>query len=155
MLDGSQTDEQIAARRRWFSVLARAPAADILARLAAAPALPAYRLLRGPEAGMTMLRGRMGGGGQEFNLGEMTLSRCSIQDEAGRVGHGYAAGRDLAQVELIARLDAVLQDAAAGAIYQKTVIDPLAAQQDAQNAAAEAKAVATDVKFFTLAAMRS
>jgi alpha-D-ribose 1-methylphosphonate 5-triphosphate synthase subunit PhnG len=155
MLEQGQTGLEIDARRRWLSVLARAPAAEIFSCLAAAPALPAYSLLRGPEAGMTMLRGRMGGGGQQFNLGEMTLSRCSIQDEAGRVGHGYAAGRDLRQVELIARLDAVLQDAEAGGIYQRVVVEPLAAQQDAIRAGVEAKAAATDVKFFTLAAMRS
>jgi len=155
MLAQDQAGSEIDARRRWLSVLARAKVSDIRAQLAAAPALPEYNLLRGPEAGMTMLRGRMGGGGQSFNLGEMTLSRCSIQDQAGRVGHGYAAGRDLAQVELIARLDAVLQDEEAGAIYHKTVIEPLAAQQDAQNEAAEARAAGTEVKFFTLAAMRS
>jgi alpha-D-ribose 1-methylphosphonate 5-triphosphate synthase subunit PhnG len=35
------------------------------------------------------------------------------------------------------------------------VVEPLAAAQAASRAAVEAKAVATEVKFFTLAAMRS
>jgi alpha-D-ribose 1-methylphosphonate 5-triphosphate synthase subunit PhnG len=104
---------------------------------------------------MTMLRGRMGGSGNAFNLGEMTLARCSIRDVAGRVGHGYAAGRDLEQVTLIARLDAILQDDELGEVFGRAVVEPLAAAQAARRAAIEAKAVATEVKFFTLAAMRS
>ncbi len=104
---------------------------------------------------MAMVRGRMGGGGAPFNLGEMTIARCSIRDAAGRVGHGYAAGRDLTQVELIARLDAAMQDAEFFAPYYRTVVEPLAAAQAERRAAVEAKAAATEVKFFTLAAMRS
>lgn len=104
---------------------------------------------------MAMVRGRMGGGGAPFNLGDMTIARCSIQDAAGRIGHGYAAGRDLAQVELIARLDAVLQDSELFTPFHRAVVEPLAAAQVERRAAVEAKAAATDVKFFTLAAMRS
>jgi alpha-D-ribose 1-methylphosphonate 5-triphosphate synthase subunit PhnG len=104
---------------------------------------------------MSMVRGRIGGGGQPFNLGEMTISRCSIRDAAGRIGHGYAAGRDLAQVELIARLDAVLQDDALRPAYEAAVLSPLRAAQAARRAETEARAAATEVKFFTLATMRS
>ena len=104
---------------------------------------------------MAMLRGRMGGAGDAFNLGEMTIARCSIRDAAGRIGHGYAAGRDLAKVELIARLDAALQEEALRPLYAAAVLDPLAVAQDAARAATEARAVATEVKFFTLATMRS
>lgn len=142
-------------RQHWLGVLARAARDEILRHLRQAPDLPEFTRLRGPEAGMAMVRGRMGGGGAPFNLGEMTMARCSIQDTAGRIGHGYAAGRDLAQVELIARLDAVMQDAALFTPYQRAVIEPLAAAQAAQRAAVEAKAAATEVKFFTLATMRS
>ena len=102
---------------------------------------------------MAMLRGRMGGAGDAFNLGEMTIARCSIRDAAGRIGHGYAAGRDLAKVELIARLDAALQEEALRPLYAAAVLDPLAVAQDAARAATEARAVATEVKFFTLATM--
>ncbi len=95
---------------------------------------------------MAMLRGRMGGAGDAFNLGEMTIARCSIRDIDGRIGHGYAAGRDFGQVELIARLDAALQDETLRPFYTAAVLDPLAT---------EARAVATEVKFFTLSTMRS
>jgi alpha-D-ribose 1-methylphosphonate 5-triphosphate synthase subunit PhnG len=147
-------DEKTSARQAWLGVLARASAAELAAGLRAAPDLPDFARLRGPEAGMAMVRGRIGGGGEKFNLGEMTIARCSIRDSAGRIGHGYAAGRDLAQVELIARLDAALQDPALHDVYAPLVRD-LAAAQAGRRAATEAKAAATEVKFFTLATMRS
>jgi alpha-D-ribose 1-methylphosphonate 5-triphosphate synthase subunit PhnG len=155
MLEYNLADERIQARQHWLGVLARATTAAMRTCLESAPALPEYVLLRGPEAGMTMLRGRMGGNGSAFNLGEMTLSRCSVRDGGGRVGHGYAAGRDLSQVTLIARLDAILQDDALGEAYQRVVVKPLAAEQTVQRASTEAKAIATEVRFFALAAMRS
>jgi alpha-D-ribose 1-methylphosphonate 5-triphosphate synthase subunit PhnG len=153
MFDDSPRAE-MTARQVWLGVLARASAAEIASGLRAKPDLPAYARLRGPEAGMAMVRGRIGGGGDAFNLGEMTMARCSIRDEAGRIGHGYAAGKDLAQVELIARLDAVLQDAGLHGVYDP-LVRSLAAAQAERRAAIEAKAAATEVKFFTLAAMRS
>ena len=72
-----------------------------------------YRVLRGPEAGLVMVRGRAGGGGAPFNLGEMTATRCTVRTEAGFVGHAYVAGRNERQAELAALADALLQDPAA------------------------------------------
>src|ERR1700761_2739323 len=88
------------ARRRWMAVLARAESAMIEAGLARCGTLPAYKCLRGPESGLVMVRGRIGGGGGPFNLGEMTVTRCSIRTEAGLVGHAYIAGRDEHRAEL-------------------------------------------------------
>lgn len=141
-------------RPDWLSLLSRASAAAIQACLADAQALPGFTRLRGPETGMTMVRGRAGGGGAAFNLGEMTMSRCSIRDEAGRIGHGYAAGRDGAQVELIARLDAALQDEALHKVFAEAVLVKLAQAEEARRAEIASHAAATDVQFFTLAAMR-
>jgi alpha-D-ribose 1-methylphosphonate 5-triphosphate synthase subunit PhnG len=147
-------ENEVTARQAWLGVLARASAAEIEDGLRGLPDLPGFARLRGPEAGMAMVRGRMGGGGDAFNLGEMTMARCSIRDDGGRVGHGYAAGRDLRQVELIARLDAVLQDPGLREVYEPLVRGLATAQAD-RRAATEAKAAATEVKFFTLATMRS
>lgn len=142
-------------RKTWFAVLARASGDELRAALAGAPDLPGFTRLRGPETGMAMVRGRAGGAGAAFNLGEMTVTRCSIRDSAGRVGHAYAAGRDGGQAELFARLDAVLQDSEFFAVYHAAVIAPLAAAQAARRLVTEKKAAATEVKFFTLATMRS
>jgi len=146
--------EPIFSRPAWLGVLARASATEIKTHLNSAPQLPGFTRLRGPESGMSMVRGRAGGGGAPFNLGEMTISRCSVRDEAGRIGHGYAAGRDHAQVELIARLDAALQEPVLYPAYCEAVLVPLANAQAARRAGEQARAAATEVKFFTLTAMR-
>ncbi len=57
-----------------------------------------------------MVRGRTGGGGAAFNLGEMTVTRCTVRTDAGFVGHAYVAGRDERQAEMAALADALLQD---------------------------------------------
>ena len=85
-----------AARRRWMSLLAKAPAARLGALLDGLGELPRHRLLRRPETGLVMVRGRMGGTGGAFNLGEMTVTRCTVQLDSGTVGHGYVGGRDRA-----------------------------------------------------------
>jgi alpha-D-ribose 1-methylphosphonate 5-triphosphate synthase subunit PhnG len=141
-------------RAVWLGVLARTGRDVLETHLRSAPALPDFTILRGAESGMAMLRGRIGGGGAAFNLGEITISRCSIRDATGAVGHGYAKGRDLAQVELIARLDAALQNTALRPQLLDRVIAPLAARITARRAATEAQAQETEVKFFTLATMR-
>ena len=69
-----------AARRRWMSVLARSSTAEITRLLDAAPAIPGHARLRGPETGLVMLRGRAGGTGAPFNLGEMTVARCTVRN---------------------------------------------------------------------------
>ena len=115
----------------------------------------AYRVLRGPEAGLVMVRGRTGGGGAPFNLGEMTVTRCTVRTEAGFVGHAYVAGRNERQAELAALADALLQDPLRQAALLEDVIEPLAAAQQARRDAVAAKAAATRVQFFAMRNMRS
>jgi len=143
------------ARQRWMSVLARADSASITACLAEAPTLPACTTLRGPESGLVMLRGRAGGGGQKFNLGEMSVTRCTVRSADGFIGHAYVQGRDAGQAELAARIDAALQDPARRPALEQAVIVPLATAQQQARAAAAARAAATRVQFFTMATMRT
>ena len=149
-MDDAGTDGR---RKHWMAVLARAKAAEIEAHLA--ETLPPHTRLRGPEVGLAMVRGRAGGTGAAFNVGVRTVTRCTVRDQAGRIGHAVIAGRDPRQAELAAALDAALQDLARQDRLQRAVIAPrYAAQQAARNATA-GKAAATRVAFFTLATMRS
>lgn len=138
----------------WLGILARSDVQSLSACLANAPPMPGYSLLRGPEIGMCMVRGRMGGGGNAFNLGEMTLARCTVRDESGQIGHGYIKGRDTKHVELIARLDAALQDATLYPVYETAVLLELVKMELARRDSVAAKAAATDVRFLTLSVMR-
>lgn len=99
-------------RAEWMGLLARASEAELEAAWRAlVPDQPAmaYDILRAPQQGLTMVRGRAGGDGQAFNLGEMTVTRCSVGLADGTVGHGYVAGRSARQAELAALFDALLQ----------------------------------------------
>lgn len=142
------------SRSTWMGVLARAAATEIEAHLAPLPPLPAHRRLRGPETGLVMLRGRQGGDGQPFNLGEMTVTRCTVRLEDGMLGHAYVAGRDARQAELAAVLDAALQRPALHPALMAQVIAPLAAAQAERRALIARKAAATRVAFATMATMR-
>jgi alpha-D-ribose 1-methylphosphonate 5-triphosphate synthase subunit PhnG len=146
--------EPLAARQHWMSVLARASEAELTALLQAAPPLPEPVLLRAPETGLAMVRGRAGGGGAPFNLGEMTVTRCTVQ-AGGQVGHAYRAGRDKAAALLSARLDAALQDPTLHDALHDTVIARLGATQDAARRETAARAAATKVEFFTMRSMRT
>ena len=141
----------VAARQEWLGVLAEARAADLEALWRELPAKPDWRRLRGPECGLVMLRGRAGGDGQPFNLGEMTLTRCSVRLDSGRVGHGYVARQDAWQAEVAAVLDALLQEAATAEAVADGVIVPLQRLKREQEGRASRRAAATQVEFFTVA----
>jgi len=102
-----------------------------------------------------MVRGRAGGAGAAFNVGEATIARCTVRSAAGYIGHAYCLGRDLAQAELAAALDAALQDPAQAIAIEDAVILPLAAAQATRRQSVAERAAATQVQFFTLATMRS
>lgn len=146
-----------AARRGWMGLLATAPEARIAALLGALDNLPSHAWLRAPETGGVMVRGRTGGSGAPFNLGEMTVTRCALRLEAqpgevqaqAVVGHGYVQGRSKAKAEMAARVDALMQTSRAAEIEAQVLV-PLRAERDAQKRARAAKAAATKVDFFTL-----
>ena len=137
------------ARQRWMGLLARAPAARLAELLAASGEAPAHAWLRVPETGGVMVRGRAGGTGAPFNMGEMTVTRCALRLETGEVGHGYVQGRDKAHAERAALVDALMQGPKAEAL-REAVIAPLAEAEAASRRERAAKAAATKVEFFTM-----
>jgi len=142
-------------RQQWMSVLARAPAAAIESGLTRVGPLPVWTRVRGPETGLVMVRGRAGGSGSPFNLGEMTVTRCTVRLESGAMGHAYIAGRDERQAELAAVADALLQDPAERPALSQSLIEPLAEAQREQRQTRAEKAAATRVEFFAMRNMRS
>jgi alpha-D-ribose 1-methylphosphonate 5-triphosphate synthase subunit PhnG len=147
-------DAEIAARRRWMAVLARAARPDLEAALSRRDPAPSWRVLRAAEVGLAMVRGRAGGTGSPFNLGEMSVTRCAVAlegDGATRVGIAYVAGRDRRRAELAAVFDALLQDQALRPALTEDVIDRLAALQARRRNDTVAASAATRVDFFTVA----
>ncbi|WP_119165868.1 phosphonate C-P lyase system protein PhnG [Algihabitans albus] len=146
-------DAKTPERQRWLATLAKASREDLEALSPKSLDDLIWRYLRPPEIGMVMLRGRSGGDGAPFNLGETSVTRCAVQlDHAGRqlVGHGYVLGRDKRHAQLIALLDALLQHPDDHDRLASRIIAPLAAMQAATRKRQAGKAEATKVNFFTL-----
>jgi alpha-D-ribose 1-methylphosphonate 5-triphosphate synthase subunit PhnG len=146
------TDE----RQRCLRVLALASTGELAERWRHWDPAPAVELVRGPEAGIVMVRGRIGGGGDRFNLGEATVARATVRLHgaglrADAIGTSYVLGTDLEHARLGAIFDALLQDEAQCDRVLGDVIAPLQAAQDERDAVARAEARGTLVDFFTVA----
>lgn len=137
------------ARKDWMSLLARAPAGRVSTLLDATVKRPDFSWLRAPEVGSVMVRGRAGGTGAPFNLGEMTVTRCALRLSTGAVGHAYIQGRNKADAEAAALVDALMQTDAAEALRTQ-VLGPLQQDRDTIKQTRAAKAAATKVEFFTM-----
>jgi alpha-D-ribose 1-methylphosphonate 5-triphosphate synthase subunit PhnG len=138
-----------AQRKLAMAVLAHSDAADISGRLDAI-ALPAHENLREPENGLVMVRGRIGGDGAPFNLGEATVSRAAVRLSTGEVGFGYTLGRDRQKAQMIALCDAMVQSNQFAGSVEANVIAPLRAAIVAKQSRQAAETAATRVDFYTL-----
>jgi alpha-D-ribose 1-methylphosphonate 5-triphosphate synthase subunit PhnG len=138
-----------AQRHAAMAVLAHSDAGAIAGHLSAI-ALPPYDDLREPENGLVMVRGRIGGDGAAFNLGEATVSRAAVRLASGEVGFGYTLGRDGNKARMIALCDALVQsDEFAGPVEAK-VLAPLRAAMIDERDRKAAETAATRVDFYTL-----
>jgi alpha-D-ribose 1-methylphosphonate 5-triphosphate synthase subunit PhnG len=142
-------DSRQTQRKAAMAVLADASSAEIAGQLAAIP-LPAHENLREAENGLVMLRGRIGGDGAPFNLGEATVSRAAVRLASGQVGFGYTLGRDREKAQLIALCDALVQSDEFAGDVETHVIAPLRAAMLARRSARAAEVAATRVDFYTM-----
>jgi alpha-D-ribose 1-methylphosphonate 5-triphosphate synthase subunit PhnG len=144
--------QETAARRTRLSTLAKAPGPRLLALWSdwcAARGAPAHEILRPPEIGTVMVRGRAGATGAAFNLGEMTVTRASVRLTDGTVGHGHIQGRDKDAALAAALIDALCLAGEAEAL-EPAIFAPLRAEADAMRQGRAARAAATKVEFFTM-----
>jgi len=133
-----------------MAVLAQATTDEIAAALAALGPPPAHVEVRPAETGLVMVRGRIGGDGAPFNLGEATATRCAVQLASGEIGFGYVLGRDGDKARLAALADALWQSADYQMAVEQNVVGPLRARQHARLARSRDETAATKVDFFTL-----
>lgn len=136
-------------RQRAMGLLAKASRAELQAAFDALDDKPAAQPVRGPEMGLVMVRGRIGGGGAPFNLGEATLTRASVRLDDGTVGHGQALGTDGAKARLAAIFDALFQQPARRAEVA-ALLDAVAARIAGEDAEKARQTAATRVDFFTM-----
>jgi alpha-D-ribose 1-methylphosphonate 5-triphosphate synthase subunit PhnG len=136
-------------RREWMGLLARAPLALLEVWAARQPARSIVWLRR-PETGLAMVRARAGGTGAQFNLGEMTLTRCALRLAGGATGVAYVQGRSARKAEIAALADALLQTAEEATV-RRDLLEPIRARLDADAEHERRDAQATKVQFYTLA----
>lgn len=137
-------------RRAAMAVLAQAQTDDIAHALSQIDDGIDFTELRQPEIGLVMLRGRIGGGGAPFNVGEATVTRAAVQLASGETGFGYVLGRDREKARLAALCDALWQNAKRRADVEAFVLAPLRQRQHQRRELARAQTAATRVDFFTL-----
>jgi alpha-D-ribose 1-methylphosphonate 5-triphosphate synthase subunit PhnG len=142
-------NDQQARRREAMGVLGLSTTADIAGYLDAV-SVPPHEQLRQPENGLVMLRGRIGGDGAPFNLGEATVSRAAVRLASGEVGFGYTLGRDGTKAKLIALCDALIQNTEFSDAVETQVLTPLRARVTAERQRKAAETAATKVDFYTL-----
>lgn len=136
------------ARAEALGVLAHADADALNSAWATWNNRPGVEMIRGPETGLIMLRGRTGGGGAPFNMGEATVSRASVRIDTGEVGHGYCLGRDTEKAKLIAVIDALFQREPANIDF--AILRPLRDRAYAESKKQREETAATKVEFFTM-----
>ncbi|OCW58018.1 phosphonate C-P lyase system protein PhnG [Hoeflea olei] len=140
----------MSARQRRLSVLAKARTKDLLACWKDTGLDPAVEVLRGPESGLVAVRGRIGGGGQPFQVGEMSATRVTVRIGSGEIGHAMVAGRDARKAQLAAVIDALAQDPAQADLIESRIIAPLEKIADEADQRLRAETAATRVNFFTM-----
>ncbi len=134
-------------RHEWLSVLPKIDAQTLDKTWKTLSGGDDYTWIRPAETGAVMVRGRMGGSGAPFNMGEMTVTRATVRLADGTLGFGYAAGRAHRKAELVALLDAIFQQnpALAGQAIPPLVAELAQARNDRGR-----KAASTKVEFFTV-----
>lgn len=145
----TQSTPDQTARQAWMSLLSKAPADRLAALWKDSGHSPDHQYLRAPEVGAVMVRGRAGAKGAPFNLGEMTVTRCSVRLASGADGHAYVQGRDKQKATQAALIDALMQTDQAGSVHH-AIIAKLETEMQTRKATRAAKAAATKVDFFTM-----
>lgn len=154
MLDLISTPSGASDASKWRQDLMRlcaaASEAEMDAALASLSPSPMVRDVRPAEAGLIMLRGRIGGDGAPFNLGEATVTRATVQLSTGEVGFGYLLGRSKARARLAAIIDAAGQNADYRHTLEASFVAPVTARLAMADRAIHEETAATRVEFFTM-----
>jgi alpha-D-ribose 1-methylphosphonate 5-triphosphate synthase subunit PhnG len=150
--DGQFDDTE--KRQAVMALCAEARGAELASALDRLAPVPPSRDLRPPETGLVMLRGRAGGDGAAFNVGEATVTRAAVvvgvAGENERIGFAYHLGRDVAKARQAAILDALWQAREhRGGV--EAALEPVRLRIETERSRADRQIAATRVNFFTLA----
>jgi len=150
-VQGARAGSATAARQALLRACADATEAELETALAGLGALPLHAELRTPQTGLVMLRGRIGGNGPAFNVGEAIVTRAAVQLQSGTIGFSYLLGRSHRRARLAALVDAMGQESANHReALESALVAPVAARRAKECADRRVETAATKVNFFTL-----
>ncbi|MDP9569558.1 UNVERIFIED_ORG: alpha-D-ribose 1-methylphosphonate 5-triphosphate synthase subunit PhnG [Agrobacterium larrymoorei] len=138
------------ARKRAAGLLARATVEELLNCWSALDTKPQVEKVRGPETGLVMVRGKIGGGGSPFNLGEATVTRATVKLASGTIGHAHALGTSRKQAWYAAIADALWQEETTRPLVEREVLSVVASRLEKRKTSAIQQTAATRVDFFTM-----
>ncbi|MEZ5817125.1 MAG: phosphonate C-P lyase system protein PhnG [Hyphomicrobiaceae bacterium] len=144
------SSKEIAARQALMKACSHASASEMQAAINSVIGAPVCTDLRRPEAGLVMLRGRIGGDGAAFNFGEATMSRAAVKLQSGEIGYSYLLGRDLVRARLAAIIDAIGQRAEHRERLEAGFVASVMARVAAEADRNRRRTAATRVNFFTM-----
>ena len=144
------SNSEPAERQRVARLLASATAKELQAAWDRLADKPNFKPVRGPETGLVMVRGRIGGGGAPFNLGEATVTRATVLLASGTAGHANMLGTDKPKARLAAIFDALWQEEASQLFVEREILTPVAARLAAGDRRKAEETAATRVDFFTM-----
>lgn len=148
-MDRRQPNGDIEARQAAMRLCVLATSQELAGIVSDLAEREAVSDLRRPERGLVMLRGRIGGEGAPFNVGEASVVRAAVSLGDGLTGFAYHLGRDGKKARSAAILDALRQRDG----MRERVDGALAAVADRlakEDALAARRTAATRVEFFTM-----
>lgn len=149
-VSGFDTPERDEGRRRLMQACALASADELATAIEQIADAAAYEIVRQPEIGLVMLRGRVGGDGAPFNVGEATVTRAVVRLATGELGFSYLLGRSKMRARLAAYIDALGQIPGQRAQFDASFVAPVMQRVESERLARRAETAATRVQFFTL-----
>ena len=150
MPDPAASAPDTGPRRAAMALLAQAHTPEIQQGLAAVADPLRYVELRPVATGLVMVRGRIGGDGAPFNLGEASVTRAAVRMDSGEVGFSYLLGRDHDKARLAAVCDALWQSESRRDAIERHVLAPIRGRLARERTEKREQAAATRVDFFTL-----
>lgn len=145
----SETERQKLERKHVMNTLALATEGELTDAWDALDFKPGTKNVRGPETGLVMVRGRTGGAGQQFNLGEVAVSRATILLENGIAGHAHVLGNHPEKARLAAVFDALAQTETHKPVVDR-LLTAIETRVNKQHLKQAQETAATGVDFFTL-----
>ncbi len=140
----------VAARQKLMRICAAATEAELEAAFQQLDPRPDAVDVRPAETGLVMLRGRIGGSGAPFNVGEATVTRATVRLRTGETGFSYLLGRSTSRARLAAIIDAAGQNPTYRLPLERHLIGPVTTRMERESRIAREETAATRVEFFTL-----